>query len=302
MKRNLLFLFLILFIICTKTFAQPFVDVMNFNYQTFSTNYKDTTRWKNKIDNYFLNLFIPKEFKNGNTLLIRINSEMMNSTFSPDSSYSKQLAAVSIPLGFMFVSKNKKWKTVAMVVPKIASDFRDNAMTDYNYQLGGIFIENFQIKENVKLKLGLYYNSEAFGNFFMPLVGVDWKINKRINLYGILPSNYKLEFNIIKNRLYTGLCFKSATRSYRLSKGNNYDYVRYDEEEIKLFIDCFVAKKILVFAEAGYTLGKSPIQYMYNTKDIAYYNPIYSPTKPYMLFNFGMAYRIRTDFEKKEEK
>ncbi len=294
----------------TKTIAQPFVDILSFNYQSFSTTYKDTTRWKNHTDNYALNLFLPKEFKNGNTLLIRINSEMIKSTFIGDSSVTKQLSAVSMPLGFMFVSKNKKWKTVAIVIPKLAGDFKDKNLMTYA-QLGGLFIENYQIKENVKLKAGLYYNHEAFGDFFMPLVGVDWKINKRITLYGILPTNYKFEVNIIKNRLYTGLCFKSFTRSFRVynpvvapdgTLDNPYTYVRYDEEQIKLFLDCFIYKKFLLFAEAGYTLGKSPIEYINgNQWEQRFVSPVYAPTKPYMIFNVGIAYRIRQDLEKKEE-
>jgi hypothetical protein len=303
MKKNFLLIAIILLFIAAKITAQPFVDVVNFNYQTFSTKYKDEptvfpVSWKNHTDDYFLNIFIPKEFKNGNTFLFRINSEMINSTISPDSSYSKQLASLSMPLGFQFLSKNKKWKTIAMVIPKIASDFRDNAINQYNYQLGGIFIENYVVNEKLKIKAGLYYNREAFGNFYIPLVGVDWKINSRVNLYGILPTNYKMEFNMVKNKLYTGICFKSFTRSFRLSAGNNYDYVRYDEEELKIFVDCFVYKKILVFTEAGYSLGKSPIRYMYNTKDIYYNDMLYTPTNPYPIFNVGIAYRIRQDLEK----
>lgn len=313
MKKKTQLIYIAL-IFSTKLIAQPFVDILSFNYQSFSTSYKDTTRWKNHTDNYALNLFIPKEFKNGNTLLIRINSEMINSAFIGDSTVTKQLSAVSMPLGFMFVSKNKKWKTVAMVIPKLAGDFKDKNLMTYG-QLGGIFIENYQIKENVKIKAGLYYNYEAFGNFFMPLVGVDWRINNRLNLYGILPTNYKFEVNIIKNRLYTGLCFKSFTRSFRIinptvapdGSTNNpanypYTYVRYDEEQIKLFLDCFVYKKLLLFAEAGYTLGKSPIEYVNGTEwEQKLVSPVYAPTKPYPILNIGIAYRIRQDLEKKEE-
>ncbi len=313
MKNKFRLLIIIVSLVTAKTIAQPFVDIVNFSYQTFNTTYKypispyATIPAKNQTDNYFLNLFVPKEFKNGNTLLIRINSEIIKSSLTSAYDYwdTRQLASVSMPLGFQFVSKNKKWKTVTMVIPKIASDFRA-PVNDKDFQLGGIVIENFQLKENIKIKAGLYYNNEAFGNFFIPLVGVDWKINKRIYLYGILPTNYKAEFNIIKNRLYTGLGFKSFTRSFRLSKENFNDYVRYDEEQIKLFVDYFVAKKILVYAEAGYTLGKSPIQYIYNTKeeryDSRYFNSqVYTSTEPYMIFNVGIAYRIRTDLEKKEE-
>ena len=92
--------FLILFIvIAAKVSAQPFADILNFNYQTFSANYQDSTQWKNKTDNYFLNLFLPKNFKNGNTFLLRLNSEHLSSTISPDSAYSYSLTSISMPIG-----------------------------------------------------------------------------------------------------------------------------------------------------------------------------------------------------------
>jgi hypothetical protein len=296
--------FLVFFVVvCLKLSAQPFADILNFNYQTFSANYQDSTHWKNKTDNYFLNLFLPKNFKNGNTLLIRLNSELINSTISPDSAYSNRLSSVSMPIGMKLVSKNKKWETVILVIPKIASDFKD-VIDDYDFQYGGIFLEQFVPSEKLKIKLGVYYNREAFGNFFVPLVGVDWRINDRVNLYGILPTNYKVEFNLLKNKLYTGLNFKSFTRSFRLSEKNNYDYVRYDEMQVKLFLDCFVVPKVLLFAELGYSLSRSPWQHKYgtNNKKEAYYgNPIYSPLKSYPVVSVGLAYRVRFDIEKKKE-
>jgi hypothetical protein len=296
--------FLVFFVVvCIKLSAQPFADILNFNYQTFSANYQDSTHWKNKTDNYFLNLFLPKNFKNGNTLLIRLNSELINSTISPDSAYSNRLSSVSMPIGMKLVSKNKKWETVILVIPKIASDFKD-VIDDYDFQYGGIFLEQFVPSEKFKIKLGVYYNREAFGNFFVPLVGVDWRINDRVNLYGILPTNYKVEFNLLKNKLYTGLNFKSFTRSFRLSEKNNYDYVRYDEMQVKLFLDCFVVPKVLLFAELGYSLSRSPWQHKYgtNNKKEAYYgNPIYSPLKSYPVVSVGLAYRVRFDIEKKKE-
>jgi hypothetical protein len=300
MKKNLPVLLLILFI-GSHSFAQPFADVLSANCQTYTSTYVDSAAGqKNKTDDYFLNFFLPKVFKNGNTLLVRLNSETMNSTISPDSSYSYRLSSVSLPLGFKFVTKNKKWETIIIGVPKIASDFRDK-IDGYDWQFGGIFLEQFVPNEKLKIKLGLYYNTEAFGNFFMPLVGVDWKINKRMNLYGILPSNYRFEVNIIKDKLYAGLCYKAATRSFRLSKASNYDYVRYDEQQVKLFLECFVYKKILVFADAGYSVGKNPLAYYYNTDKVNYDHPVYTPLKSYPVFNFGIAYRVRLDLEKKEK-
>jgi hypothetical protein len=301
MKRHL-FILIFISLISLKSFSQPFADVLSANYQTFSSVYQDSAAGqKNKTDDYFVNFFLPKVFKNGNTLLVRLNGETMNSTISPDSSYSYRLSSVSLPLGFKLVSKNKKWETIVIGIPKIASDFRDKT-DSYDWQFGGVFLEHFVPNDKLKIKLGLYYNREAFGNFFMPLVGVDWKINKRMNLYGVLPSNYRFEVNIIKDKLYAGLCYKAATRSFRLSQKNNYDYVRYDEQQIKLFIDYFVYKKILLFVDAGYSIGENPIQYSFGTNDQTYVNPVYTTLKNYPVFNFGIAYRVRLDLEKKEIK
>ncbi len=300
----------IAFFLGTTIFAQPFADILTFSYQTFNGTYNfpaDSTfsyngkNAQNKTDNYVLNLFLPKEFKNGNAFLLRLNTESINSTISPDTSYSSRLSAISLPVGMKLTTKNKKWETILIGIPKIASDFSD-AIDSYDIQYGGIFLQHWLPKPNVKVKAGLYYNREAFGNFYVPLVGVDWKINKRIYMYGIIPTSYKIEFNILKNKLYTGLNLKYYTRSFRLSKKNNYDYVRYDEAQIKLFIDYFVAPKVLLFAEAGYSIRKNPWQYKYNTDEPRYSNnPIYGPMSPYPIFNFGLAYRVRFDLEKSEQ-
>lgn len=301
MKKTILLLFIISSFTSIDLIAQPFVDIVNFNAQKFTATYKDSTQWKNNTDSYTLNLFLPKELKNGNTILVRINSEMMNATITPFNSYSYQLSSISMPVGMQFVSKNKKWKTVALIIPKVASDFREKIHRN-NCQIGGIFLENFIVNEKLKIKAGLYYNTEAFGDFYVPLVGIDWHLTKRIEFYGVLPTNYKMEFNVIKNKLYTGLNFKSFTRSFRLSSKSKFDYVRYDEIQLKFFMDYFLYKKLLMYAEVGYAIGKSPLEYRNNTSDKVNFNPIYTALQPYPTFTIGLAYRLRFDLFKEEEK
>jgi hypothetical protein len=295
MKNSFLIITCIVFLFSNCITAQPFADIITFNYQTFSSPYKDADSKKNKTDDYALNCFVPKEFKNGNVLLIRLNSEYIYSSIISSSGYA--IGSVSLPVGFQMVTKNKKWKTVLMAVPKIASDFRDK-IDKNDFQMGGIFLQNYVYSDRLKIKAGLYYNREAFGNFFMPLASIDWQATNRINFYGILPTNYKVEFNLKKNKLYTGLNFKSLTRSFRLSQNENLDYVRYNEMQLKLFLDCFIYKKMLLFGEAGYSLGKNPLQYSYNTKTQTDVNPIFTPVKNGLIFNIGLAYRLRFDLSK----
>lgn len=300
-NRSLIILSLMFFV--TSGYSQPFADIASLSYQSFSSTYVSAATVRNKTDNLFLNLFLPKQFKNGNALLIRLNGEYLNTTIwaanDPETKYASEMRSISLPLGFKFATGNKKWETIIIGIPKMTSTNYPAKNTDY--QLGGIFLEQFISSPKLKIKAGLYYNYEAFGNFFVPLLGVDWKINDRIYLYGILPTNYKVEFNIMKQKLYAGLNFKSLTRSFGMGKEANFDYIRYDEMQVKMFVDYFVYKKVLLFAELGYTIGESPLQYSAGTHLPASITGRYSPVEPYLLFNVGFAYRVRLDFEKPAE-
>lgn len=291
LKRKYFFIFCF-FLLCTSAFSQPFVDIVNATAQSFSSTYKDSLKSKNKTNNYFLNLFFPKEFKNGNTLLVRLNSEWLNSHYSnSNASYASDLYALSMPVGMQFLTKNKKWKILTMGIAKFSSDFKD--LTNKDFQPGGIFLLTYVKSEKLKFKAGVYYNKEFFGNFFVPLVGVDWKATERLQFYGILPSNYRIEYKL-NSKFYTGINFKSYTRSYRLSDKKKNDFVRNNENQLKLFVDYYFAKNLVAFAECGFTLGYTILLYEEkNTKDEIHYNPVYSSFTDNIFFGGGVAYRIR---------
>ena len=278
--------FLLLNTIC---FAQPYTDIASFAYQYFSSNYKNNPDIKNQTNQYSLNLFFPKEFNNGNVFLFRVNSELITSSTSSE---RETISSIALPTGFQFTSKNKKWKTVFMVIPKLASNFGTTISTK-DWQFGGFFLENYMLNEKLKLKFGLYYNREVFGNFFVPLLGVDWKASERIYFYGTLPTNYKIEYSIIKNKYFIGLDYKWVTRSFNLSNNLQHDYIRFDETLLKLFAEGFIAKNTLLSFEVGYSFGKNPLQYSFETDELSNANQLYSPLKNYTVINFGISYRIR---------
>lgn len=296
MKKHFFITIGFIIIITPKIFSQSYIDIFSFNYQPFFSPYKANPNCKNKTENYSLNFFFPIQLKNNNVFLIRLNNELINSTTTTAPFHNGILASSSLPIGFQFSFKNEKWKSITMVIPKIASDFKDKIEPN-DFQIGGLFLQSYTYTEKLKIKAGLYYNREAFGNFFVPLVGIDWRATDRIMFYGILPTNYKVEFNCLKNKLYAGINFKSFTRSFRLSKMNGYDYVRYDEIQLKSFLDYFIYKKIVINAEVGYTVGKSPLQYTNQTKNRTDVNLIYTPLLKCVVFNIGIAYRIRFDRE-----
>lgn len=281
-------------------FSQPFVDIINTSFQSLTTTYQDSLKSPNTTNNYYLNITIPIRLDSQNTLIARFYGEnLITHRDDPaiDVAHRKSnLYSALLPIGWQHETANKKWKYLALAMPKVSSDFKDNFNASYDFQMGGYAMATYARSQDLKIKFGLFYNQEAFGPFPIPLAAIDWKVCKWFQMYGILPNNYRFEFALWQKKLYAGLGFKSYTRSYRLSSAYGHDYVRNNEMQLKLFVDMYFAKKFVLFGEFGRTIGYSPLVYKYGTKERSLSAPQYFPIKDAFFFNVGIAYRIRFDF------
>ena len=65
-----------------------------------------------------------------------------------------------------------------------------------------------------------------FGDYFLPLLGIDWKINEHIRTdFGDLPNNMNFEYKI-SNSIYSGIALLTNISSYRLNASTGGMYVR----------------------------------------------------------------------------
>jgi hypothetical protein len=279
-----------------KGVSQPYVDILNTSAQSLQSNYKDALNSKNTTTNYFLNLTIPLVLDSQNTFIIRFYGENLQSTIKNDLyTQTNNLYSTLLPIGLQHETKNRKWKFMGLVMPKLSSDFKAK-ISSYDLQVGGYGLATYTLNKKLRIKAGLFYNREFFGNFFVPLFAIDWDATDRLKLYGVLPTTYRIEYAIVKQKLYAGLAFKSYTRSYRLSDANH-DYVKNAELQTKAFLDIYIKKKFVLFAEFGRTISYSPLAYLYQTKTEAQYIPIYTKIQDAFFFNVGLALRIRNDFK-----
>lgn len=288
-----------------KGLAQPFVDILNTSYQSVNTPYKvDTVLKKNKTSNFFLNLTVPVKVDSQNTIIVRLYGERLISQitdYTPNwysDISSGSLYSFIMPVGLQHETKSKKWKYLGLAMPKVSGQL--SPMGSIELQLGGYGLATWSRSNNFKVKFGLFYNREFFGNFFVPLFGIDWKVNPRLQMYGVLPTSYRIEYALWKQHFYVGLAFKSYTRSYHLRVdgllGSNDYYVRNNEMQVKTFAEMYIAKRIVLFGEFGRTLNYSPTLYMWETKNKAPDPGVYSALRDAFFFNVGIAYRIRFDF------
>ena len=130
-------------------------------------------------------------------------------------------------------------------IPRINSQ---GLQFDNSFQMGGLVLGVYQKNKNLKYKFGVYVNTEFFGFFVMPLLGIDWNINSRNNLFGILPGRLTYEHKL-GSSFYTGATFRAITNSYRLSDGN---YLRIIDNQLSAYLDFYATKHLVFTGEAGY--------------------------------------------------
>jgi hypothetical protein len=185
--------------------AQPYIDLINTRYLNSPNNgiWRQNEE-KIKINYYNFSTTLPLQFKNKNAFIFSPYYEQ----WEISSYYKFKTKSWALPLSFLKNFKNNKWSLLATVIVRANKETAYNAgrgdFANYFYQYGGAVIGSYKKDGSLTFKAGLYYNKEFFGNFYMPLLGIDWKLNGRNNLFGVLPGNMSLQSFFIME-LFSGL-------------------------------------------------------------------------------------------------
>ncbi|MCX6290244.1 MAG: DUF6268 family outer membrane beta-barrel protein [Bacteroidetes bacterium] len=295
-RSKILIILLTTFVAPMISSSQPFIDPLNVKYQYFPQQSFNNDA-KNTMNSGLseATILLPLELKNKDLVLVNGDVTKMNFTISGDQQIHTSLYSTSLAIGYDHGWKNDKWRTMVMLIPKINSDFKDISSEDF--QVGGVVLANYKKNDHLKYHFGLYYNREFFGDYFIPLLGIEWKINDHMNLFGDLPSNMNFEYKIDK-KIYAGAAFQSVISSYRLSKASGSSYVREGDnalghDQLKLYLNYYIADHLVIFAEAGQTFYR--MYKLYDNQNNAIENSAALHTNDGMFYTTGIAYRIRLD-------
>ncbi len=273
-KRLSIVLFLLIFSVSLS--AQPYIDLLQVRY----TNSPDAglhsdKNIKNNYQYFQGNATLPYIFKKDSSMLV------LNPVFE---NYKIRISSVtdlpdniqSLALSLNFVKPlSKRWGLTVGVIPRW-NGYGSQTFKHNSFQAGGLLLASVKKNAHLEYKFGLYYNSEFFGPYFIPLAGIDWQINKRNALFGILPANITYEHQV-SNRFYWGGLFRFNTNSYQagfhdiptVSK-----YIRVDENQLAIFADTYLTKNIVFTTELGHSVLRklrfgevdSKAPYYYNQK------------------------------------
>lgn len=158
-----------------------------------------------------------------------------------------RLEGLTLPLNLVFYASDSTRMLSVTAINRFNGYSR--LLVDDGWQLGGAVVGSKRFGQKLWLRLGAYYNNEFFGGYFLPLAGCDWRISDSWRLFGLLPSNMRLQHRI-SERVNAGAFFRSPVSSFRKPDGG---YVKQYDNQLFLYADFrLVSKWVLVF-EAGHS-------------------------------------------------
>jgi Domain of unknown function (DUF6268) len=246
MKRVIFFL--LIGFMHTVAISQPYLDIANISYAispngSIAGNGAKTYSLVNSI----AAVNIPVELKKrGGVFLASPFFEQWQTFFPQNPSTEARYSSIGLPLTFIHTF-SQQWRILCSITPRVNYE----SLAGKNiWQVGGAILVTRQVSPKLALKAGLFYNREFFGNFFVPLAGIEWKVNQRNKLFGVLPNSLTYEHKA-SIRFYYGAMFHAITNSYRIP---NDGYVRIDDNRLGFFADAYVAKNIVLSVETGYSV------------------------------------------------
>lgn len=281
--------FILLIFISGSITAQDYVDLVKNHYAISPNNRIDSIGGTRDVEEFGTDITLPIVLKNENVFITGIAAERINLKFPLTNSYN--FSSIALKLGYQ-ANHSKKVSGTYMLLPKLASDFK--SINSKGFQLGGLALYKIKKSELFKYHAGLYYNSELFGPFVVPLLGFYYKSeNKKFEANFTLPIWADVNYSL-SNWVNIGTNFSAIVRSYHLSQNNI--YIVKKTNEIFGYLQFNIKKSFILQTKVGYSIGRSYKAYDDSDKtDFALSafrfgdnRTVLNPT-----FNDGVIFRVR---------
>lgn len=244
-KLTFLFLFYPLFIQ-----AQQYIDVLKIDYgSAFNSSFNEANT-STEINTFNLGLTLPIVLNDKHALITGVNFSRDNLQLFPNAQYTT-IYSTALKLG-MSTTFSKAWSSKIILLPKIASDYKN--ITTKDLFMGGIALFEFKKSKNLKFQFGAYASSEAFSLFATPVFGIYYKNpNNGLMISALLPNAFDISYPVKKTRI--GFDFSGIVRSFNVTQENTPSlYVEKNPLEFSGYLQFnALPKKILLCAKIGYT-------------------------------------------------
>ena len=230
----------LLFIV--QLWSQPYVDPIQLRYMSALQNNKPVAT---PFRHLWVGSDLPIKLKGGAIILLSPYFEQYSIDSAETDEIYPTVQSLAFPVGMILPFHESKWSL--MVLPFVKTN-GEKLFAENTFQYGGVMLLGFQRQPQQKFRFGFYANMEFFGLYVRPLLGVDWRLDDRNYLFGVLPGRLTYEHKI-NDHFYSGATFRAPVSSYRLATG---EYLRLDDNQLSLFVDYYLTKHFCITLEPGF--------------------------------------------------
>jgi len=270
-------LFFLLFIgVSLNGIGQDYVDLFRVQYSTTPINdYKGDTlsysRDGSTVQEYGVDVTLPIKLTDNLVIISGYTFDhLIVEPYTLPSDIGTNYTMHSLKAGLSW-QHNKTWSGQYLVIPKTTGQL--NEINNKNSQLAALALIKQKKKENLFLRYGAYYNSEIFGPFFVPLLGIWYRSpNKKFEMNWTLPVWADMNYTW-KPWLTTGFNFQSFVRTYYRENQmihppqgtftTSEQYMVKASNEIYLYTQFNIKKSFIIQAKVGQSIGRKFKHYNY---------------------------------------
>lgn len=292
-KSYRLGLLIIVLLISVTLYSQPYLDIFQTKYvYSPDAGIHKQSNIRNTFSFMNAQLNLPLIFKKDSSMLV-FNPILENWQVNVASQPYLPNAVTSLALPLYFIKPlSQKWSIT--ITPTLRWNGSGHPLFKKEFlQLGGFSLLSFKKRPNLSYRFGIYYNSEFSGPFFMLLAGIDWKINSKNNLFGVLPGMITFEHKAA-DWLYYGATFRAITNSYAYALQGTLTprtpFIRIDENQLGFFAAAYIKKRIVLQAEAGHSIIR---KFRFGLKDAPEKYSNTEKTRDNLYVSATLAYRMR---------
>lgn len=236
--------------------AQDYVDVAKLHYATSAINNFDDESRGSRLDEFGLDLTVPIVRNDRLSLLTGVIFEDIKTQLYPGGD-RETIMSLTLKAGFN-MKHSDKWSGTYVLLPKIASDFKQ--MTRNDLQVGAIALLKYNRSDNLKYKVGVYGNTELFGPWVVPMFGLYYlspaeKFEANLTLPLMADMNYRLS-----PAFRVGTNFFGLVRTYHLNEGvgtTGTGYVARSTNELFAYLRFDLGKTSILQLKVGTSVGRS---------------------------------------------
>lgn len=237
--------------------AQDYIDLGSLGYYFSPGNSFREAEGEGDVEEWRLNLLLPAPLKHGDVFVMGVNAHQLRilkrGLEVPEA--NDNLQSLLVRIGYI-KQLNENWSATLMAVPQFNGEWGD--IDAGETQIGGLVMLNWKKSDTRQYKFGFFANPHLFGTFLLPLVGLDWRLGERWQLFGTLPFTATASYKA-SEKLRAGFDFAANIVTYRYG---NSDYLEKATNELSVFMDVQTIGNLVLRLQGGYSIGREYKRYL----------------------------------------